>query len=127
MSSNFRPSNENIQSIIDIGYDLETASNFLKITKNNLDMAIGLLLSKQDDDIDVDINILTNALSKKEDYKIDQSKEILFHLKKINPDENKVKLALKESNGNYSHAVLILRGDLVSVDSVDSEDSEDYD
>lgn len=124
MSTNSVPSNENIQAIIDIGYDLETASNFLKITKNNLDMAIGLLLSKQEDTIDVDINILTNALSKKEDYKIDQSKEIMFHLKKINSDENKVKQALKESNGNYSHAVLILRGDVVSLDSLDSEDSD---
>lgn len=124
MSTNSVPSNENIQAIIDIGYDLETASKFLKITKNNLDMAIGLLLSKQDDNIDVDINILTNALSKKEDYKIDQSKEIMFHLKKINSDENKVKQALKESNGNYSHAVLILRGDVVSLDSLDSEDSD---
>ena len=124
MSTNSVPSIENIQAIIDIGYDLETASNFLKITKNNLDMAIGLLLSKQDDNIDVDINILTNALSKKEDYKIDQSKEIMFYLKKINSDENKVKQALKESNGNYSHAVLILRGDVVSLDSLDSEDSD---
>ena len=124
MSTNSVPSIENIQAIIDIGYDLETASNFLKITKNNLDMAIGLLLSKQDDNIDVDINILTNALSKKEDYKIDQSKEIMFYLKKINPDENKVKQALKESNGSYSHAVLILRGDVVSLDSLDSEDSD---
>jgi hypothetical protein len=118
------PSSENIQAIIDIGYDLETASNFLKITKNNLDMAVGLLLSKEDDTIDVDINILTNALSKNEDYKIDQSKEIMFYLKKINSDENKVKQALKESNGNYSHAVLILRGDVVSLDSLDSEDSD---
>ena len=118
------PSSENIQAIIDIGYDLETASNFLKITKNNLDMAVGLLLSKDDDTIDVDINILTNALSKNEDYKIDQSKEIMFYLKKINSDENKVKQALKESNGNYSHAVLILRGDVVSLDSLDSEDSD---
>ena len=118
------PSSENIQAIIDIGYDLETASNFLKITKNNLDMAVGLLLSKDVDTIDVDINILTNALSKNEDYKIDQSKEIMFYLKKINSDENKVKQALKESNGNYSHAVLILRGDVVSLDSLDSEDSD---
>lgn len=124
MSTNSVPSSENIQAIIDIGYDLETASNFLKITKNNLDMAIGLLLSKQDDTIDVDINILTNALSKNDDYKIDQSKEIMFLLKKINSDENKVKQALKESNGNYSHAVLILRGDVVSLDSLDSEDSD---
>lgn len=124
MSTNSVPSSENIQAIIDIGYDLETASNFLKITKNNLDMAIGLLLSKQDDTIDVDINILTNALSKNDDYKIDQSKEIMFLLKKINSDENKVKQALKESNGNYSHAVLILRGDVVSIDSLDSEDSD---
>ena len=124
MSTNSMPTSENIQAIIDIGYDLETASKFLKITKNNLDMAIGLLLSKQDDNIDVDINILTNALSKKEDYKIDQSKEIMFYLKKINSDENKVKQALKESNGNYSHAVLILRGDVVSLDSLDSEDSD---
>ena len=69
MSTNSMPTSENIQAIIDIGYDLETASNFLKITKNNLDMAIGLLLSKQDDNIDVDINILTNALSKKETIK----------------------------------------------------------
>tara|TARA_Y100000385_G_C13044798_1_gene616952 strand:- start:859 stop:1233 length:375 start_codon:yes stop_codon:yes gene_type:complete len=124
MSTNSVPSNENIQAIIDIGYDLETASNFLKITENNLDMAIGLLLSKPDDTIDVDINLLTNALSKKGDYKIDQSKEIMFHLKKINSDENKVKQALKESNGNYSHAVLILKGDVVSLDSLDSEDSD---
>lgn len=124
MSTSSIPSSENIQAIIDIGYDLETASNFLKLTKNNLDMAVGLLLSKNDEPIDVDVNILTNSLAKKEVYKIDQSKEIMFHLKKINSDENKVNQALKESNGNYSHAVLILRGDIVSVDSLDSEDSD---
>lgn len=124
MSTSSIPSSENIQAIIDIGYDLETASNFLKLTKNNLDMAVGLLLSKNDEPIDVDVNILTNSLAKKEVYKIDQSKEIMFHLKKINSDENKVNQALKESNGNYSHAVLILRGDIVSLDSLDSEDSD---
>ena len=48
----------------------------------------------------------------------------MFYLKKINSDENKVKQALKESNGNYSNAVLILRGDVVSLDSLDSEDSD---
>ena len=117
MSISSNPSDANITAILNIGYDLKTAHEYLKLCKNDLNKTIELLLIKKDTAMDVDMRILTNALDNNNNYKLDQSKEVIFHLKKYNDDENEIQRALKESNGNFSHARLLLKEDALFSDS----------
>ena len=117
--------NNNLEELINMGYDIVTSQKYLDLCDNKLEKALDLLLTNTaiNTDIDLNTNILLNSINNKK-YSADQSVFITKLLNKYSDDQNIIKDALDKSNGNFLHAKMILKKDNILTDSDTESDSD---
>lgn len=122
---NTQTKNNNLQELINMGYNIATSQKYLDLCDNNLEKALDLLLANTaiDTDIDINTNILLNSIDNKK-YSVDQTTFITKLLNRYSDDPNKIKNALDKSNGNFQHAKIILNKGNILTDSDTGSDSD---
>ena len=122
---NTQTKNNNLEELINMGYDIATSQKYLDLCDNNLEKALDLLLTNTEIKTDIDINtdILLNSINNKK-YSADQSVFITKLLNRYSDDQHEIKNALDKSNGNFQHAKIILNKENLLTDSDTGPDSD---
>ena len=103
--------NDKINKLLELGYNLDDVTKYLRVCDEDLDKTLELLLTDNNIQRDINVNpdILNKSLLKESTMKVDKTNMILNKLNKYSQSKDEIKNALRESRGNYSYAKKILK------------------
>ena len=103
--------NDKINKLLELGYNLDDVTKYLRVCDEDLDKTLELLLTDNNIQRDINVNpdILNKSLLKESIMKVDKTNMILSKLNKYSQSQDEIKNALRESRGNYSYAKKILK------------------